>query len=124
MKRSQSSLSLIEYPQQIGDSAILHLHQRTDPMRPNSENAFRTMYKATLEPGALDVRTKELMAIVAAVSRLCEHCLHHHVPLAMRAGATREEVLEAMDIAVLMGGGPAHAFSKVVLKIWDDAAAK
>lgn len=37
------------------------------------------MYKSVLEPGELDVKTKELISIVAAVSRLCEHCLHHHV---------------------------------------------
>ncbi len=92
-------------------------------MRQESENAFRSMYRASLEPGVLDVKTKELMAIVAAVSRLCEHCLHHHVPLAVRAGATRDEVLETLDIAVLMGGGPAHAFSKIVLKLYDEAAA-
>ncbi|MDP7028991.1 MAG: carboxymuconolactone decarboxylase family protein [Phycisphaerales bacterium] len=91
-------------------------------MRAASEKAFRTMYHAVLEPGTLDVKTKELMAIVAAVSRLCEHCLHHHVPLAVKAGASREELLESLDVAVLMGGGPAHAFSKVAIRIFDDAA--
>ncbi|MDP6479079.1 MAG: carboxymuconolactone decarboxylase family protein [Phycisphaerales bacterium] len=92
-------------------------------MREKSETAFRTMYKAILEPESLDIKTKELMAIVAAVSRLCEHCLHHHVPLAHKNGATREEILETLDVAVLMGGGPAHAFSKIALKLYDEAAA-
>jgi alkylhydroperoxidase/carboxymuconolactone decarboxylase family protein YurZ len=38
--------------------------------------------------------------------------------------ATREEILETLDVAVLMGGGPAHAFSKIVLKLYDEAASK
>jgi len=80
------------------------------------------MYRASLEPGVLDVKTKELMAVVAAVSRLCEHCLHHHVPLAVKAGASREEMQETLDVAVLMGGGPAHAFSQIVMKLYDQAA--
>ena len=92
-------------------------------MRIETEDAFRTMYKSALEPGELDIKTKELMSIVAAVSRLCEHCLHPHVALALQHGASREELLETLDIAVLMGGGPAHAFSKIVLKIYDQAAA-
>jgi len=80
------------------------------------------MYRQALVPGTLDVKTKELMAIVAAVSRLCEHCLHHHVPLAVKAGATREEIQETLDVAVLMGGGPAHAFSQIVMKLYDQTA--
>lgn len=99
----------------IEQKVILH-------MRNETESAFRTMYKAATEPGALDIKTKELMSVVAAVSRLCEHCLHHHVPLALKHGASREEMLEAMDIAVLMGGGPAHAYSQVAMKIFDKAA--
>ena len=47
-------------------------------MRIETEDAFRTMYKSALEPGELDIKTKELMSIVAAVSRLCEHCLCHY----------------------------------------------
>ena len=60
------------------------------------------------------------MIVGIAVALRCEYCLQKHVPEAVKLGATREEILEAVSTAILMAGGPAVAYgSVVVLEILD-----
>ncbi|HQX93806.1 MAG TPA: carboxymuconolactone decarboxylase family protein, partial [Thermomonas sp.] len=59
-----------------------------EPMR-----AFSGLAREALKPGALDVRTKELIAIGIAVATRCDGCVGFHAKAAIKAGATREEVL-------------------------------
>ena len=60
------------------------------------------------------------MIMGIAVALHCEYCLWKHVPEAVKLGATREEILEAVSTAILMAGGPAVAYgSVVVLEILD-----
>ncbi|MEZ0394193.1 MAG: carboxymuconolactone decarboxylase family protein [Desulfurococcaceae archaeon] len=56
---------------------------------------------------ALDTKTKELMSLAIAVAIRCEPCIMWHANAALRAGATLDEVLDAIKVAVCMGGGPA-----------------
>ena len=72
-----------------------------DPMR-----AFSGLAREALKPGALDVRTKELIAIGIAVATRCDGCVGFHAKAAIKAGATREEVLETLSMAIYMGAGP------------------
>ena len=73
-----------------------------EPMR-----AFSGLAREALKPGALDVRTKELIAIGIAVATRCDGCVGFHAKAAIKAGATREEVLETLSMAIYMGAGPA-----------------
>lgn len=59
----------------------------------------------------IDNRTKELMSLAIAVVVRCDHCILWHTDAALEAGATREEIVDALKIAVVMGGGPAMTYA-------------
>ena len=70
---------------------------------------------AVLSDGAVDLKTKELIAVgIAAFSR-CEYCIVGHVNNAFKAGCTKEEILEAAGVAIAFGGGPASAYVATTL---------
>lgn len=62
-------------------------------------------------PAALDAKTKELMSLAIAVVTKCEDCILWHVDGALEAGASHEEILDTLKVAVVMGGGPALMFA-------------
>lgn len=65
---------------------------------------------------ALDAKTRELICVGLAVDKRCKYCICVHVNGAYKAGATRDEILAAAEVAVAMGGGPSLAYSATVLK--------
>lgn len=82
---------------------------------------FAQLHKAVAAAdGALSLRHKELMALALAVGMRCEGCIAVHVHDAIKAGATREEIVEAIGVAILMGGGPAMMYGAEALKAADD----
>jgi AhpD family alkylhydroperoxidase len=74
---------------------------------PEQIGAFHNFMEAVEAPGALDAKQKELINIGLAVAAQCEWCIALHVQGALKAGATKEEIVEAGMQAVLMHGGPA-----------------
>ena len=54
--------------------------------------------------GALDVKTKELLGLVASAVLRCDDCIKYHLETAFKNGATKEEMMESMGIATLVGG--------------------
>ena len=82
--------------------------------------SFRALHSQTMKKGALDVKTKELLAIGAGVSSQCEWCIAIHVKNALDVGATREEILEAGWVTVMMGGGPKLMYMQGLLKALED----
>ena len=72
---------------------------------------FANLHKASTAKGALETKTKELIALGIAVAVRCESCTAFHVHDALKAGATRAEVLETLGVAVMMGGGPAAMYA-------------
>ena len=88
---------------------------------PEVMNALAGLHSEVAKDGALSAKTKKLMMVGIAVALRCEYCLWKHVPEAVKMGATREEILEAVSTAIVMAGGPAVAYgSVVVLKILDE----
>jgi AhpD family alkylhydroperoxidase len=79
-------------------------------------NAFMGLLGAAYKPGALDVKTKELISCAIGVYNRCEYCIVFHVYKAFEAGATREEIMEAAMVAVAFGAGPSIAFASTLLK--------
>lgn len=65
--------------------------------------------------GALSVREKELIAIGISLYHRCEDCIAVHVFNAFEAGCTRQEIIEAAEIAMVFGGGPSLAASATLL---------
>ncbi len=82
-------------------------------------SAFAQLNGAATAPGALDARTKQLMALGISIATRCEGCIAYHVHDAIRAGATREEIMETMGLAILMGGGPAVVYASKALEAFD-----
>jgi AhpD family alkylhydroperoxidase len=78
---------------------------------PATMAGFAGLHKAATARGALDTKTKELIALAIAVTARCDSCISFHVHDALAAGATRAEVLDAVGVAVLMGGGPAAMYA-------------
>jgi AhpD family alkylhydroperoxidase len=70
----------------------------------------------TFNDGALNKKTKELMALSISIVTKCEPCMEWHLDQALQAGATDKEVYETIDVAIEMGGGPAGAYARFVLK--------
>ncbi len=78
---------------------------------PGPMGGFANLHKAATTSGALNAKTKELIALGIAVAVRCDSCISFHVHDALAAGATRAEVLDALGVAVLMGGGPAAMYA-------------
>src|SRR5690606_12530667 len=55
-------------------------------------------------PGALDVKTKELLGLVASAVLRCDDCIKYHLETSHKEGLSKEEVMEALSIATLVGG--------------------
>ena len=72
---------------------------------PGLMSAFGKLHSAAVADGALNPKVKELIALGIAVSVRCHGCVSYHVHDALGAGATREEILETVGVAILMGGG-------------------
>jgi len=87
---------------------------------PGTMKAFSALAREALAPGQLDVKTKELVAI--AIATRCDGCVGFHTKAAIRAGATREEVLETISMAIYMGAGPSMIYGAEALRAFDELA--
>jgi AhpD family alkylhydroperoxidase len=77
------------------------------------------MEKATYSDRALPRKTKELIAVGISVVMDCESCMQWHIEQAAEAGATSEEVLEAVEVGMEMGGGRATVSARFALDVMD-----
>jgi AhpD family alkylhydroperoxidase len=81
--------------------------------------AFLKMEQATYVDGALPRKTKELVAVGISVVINCESCMQWHIEQAARLGASRRELLEAVEVGIEMGGGPATVAARFALEAMD-----
>jgi AhpD family alkylhydroperoxidase len=86
---------------------------------PEALGAFGRLSHAAQAPGAVDHKTKELVALAIAVVVRCEGCIGYHARSAVRAGASRQEVAEVLAVAVQMGGGPSVNYAADALRAYD-----
>jgi len=77
---------------------------------PDVYKGFSELHHASFAEGALDTRTKELIALALAVSQQCDGCIASHSRGAVKAGATKQEAAEAIGVTFLMNGGPATIY--------------
>lgn len=73
---------------------------------PETMRAFSDLHKTSVGDGVLSSKVKELIALGIAITVRCDGCIAFHVHDALQADASREEILETIGVAVLMGGGP------------------
>lgn len=78
--------------------------------------AFAGAVEEASKDGALSRKVKELIFTALSLNQQCEYCIAHHATEAMQAGATEEEVYEAAQVAVAMGGGPTWTYAVTLLR--------
>ena len=83
----------------------------------NVFRAFCEMEDKTYEEGCLSVKQKRLIAIGIAVAINCESCMEWSIKQALDNGASEEEIIEAIEIAIEMRGGPATAYARFAMNI-------
>ncbi len=85
---------------------------------PGPMTGFARLHKKAVEDGALSAKVKEMMALAISIAVGCKGCIAYHAHDAIKAGATRPELLETISVGVMMAGGPgtiyaAHALDAV-----------
>ena len=83
--------------------------------------AFLEMEEAAFSDGALPKKVKELIALGISVVINCESCMQWHIEQAVTANATEAEVLEAVEVGIEMGGGPATVSARFALQVMEGA---
>jgi AhpD family alkylhydroperoxidase len=90
---------------------------------PEEMAGFAKLHRAAVADSALPAKTRELIALGIAIASRCDGCIAYHVHDALAAGATSEEVLDAIGVAVMMGGGPGAVYGAEALDALEQFAA-
>ena len=90
--------------------------QRTQ-LAPHIHEAFQTFSKYVFADGAIPAKTKQLIAVDVAHVTQCPYCIRGHTKLALKHGATQEEVMEAIWVAAEMRAGGAYAHSILAIEV-------
>jgi AhpD family alkylhydroperoxidase len=97
-----------------GQEVLDELRPQTRELRhqiPEVYKGFAALHGAALADGALDAKTKELIALALSVGSQCDGCIASHARGAVRHGATKQEAAEAIGVTLLMGGGPSSIYA-------------
>ena len=94
-----------EYYQQLQNLMLKLGRELPGPM-----SGFGQLHRHATADGALSTKVKELIALGIGIAARCDGCIAYHVHDALRAGATRKEIVETIGVAILMGGGPATVY--------------
>ncbi len=86
---------------------------------PTETQAFSYFFQKTESGTALSLKHKELINVALAVASQCDWCIGAHVKSAVQAGASRDEIVEAGFMAVIMHGGPALMYMTTLLEALD-----
>lgn len=106
-----------DYKAIIGDISAYSAELRK--LIPETMQGFSAMAKGATQSGALTEQTKELLALALGVAARCDGCLGYHTKALARLGAKREEVAEALGMAIYMGGGPSLMYAADALRAFD-----
>ncbi|MGD0743307.1 MAG: carboxymuconolactone decarboxylase family protein [Acidimicrobiales bacterium] len=112
---------------------MTHAHETLEELRepsrelrrliPDVYAGFAGLDRAAMAEGALSVKCKELIALAIGATRECDACLASHGRGAARAGASEEEVAEAMGVVILMNGGPGTVWGPRALEAFREFSA-
>lgn len=91
---------------------------------PDLAAGFGGLLAKVMKHKALDVKQKELIILAISLVLRCKPCIYIHVQKCLQASASREEILEAASVAVIMQGGPAYVHMPEVIKALDELEAK
>lgn len=94
--------------------------QRRD-LTPDASAAFQAFQSKVFADGALDQKSKQIIAVAVAHVTQCQQCIRSHTKAALRAGATPQQLMEAVWVAAEMRAGGAYAHSNVMLAAINEA---
>ena len=100
-----------------------HISANLKPLRrdlPETMQAFSALAQCATRDGALDKKTKELIALALGVAAHCDACIGFHVEALIKLDASRLEIEEALGMAVYMGGGPALMYAGEALAAYEE----
>jgi len=110
---------------------VEHAHEVRDELRgpakelraliPDVMRGYGELSRAALAPGELSLATKELLALVIAITRECDGCIVAHSRSCAREGVTRQALAEALGVAIMMNGGPGTVWGPRALRSYDEA---
>lgn len=90
-----------------------------ESLAPQVNAAFEAFSSAVFAEGALPEKTKQLIAVAVAHTTQCPYCITGHTRLALRKGASEQEIMEAIWVAAEMRAGGAYAHSTLALGVMD-----
>jgi len=111
---SNTTVHEVSYPDKLRDAKKNTLSLMS--AQPAVMKGFTGLHQAGVAAGALDTKTKELMALAISITARCDDCIAHHTYDALKAGASKEEVADAIGVAILMGGGPGMLYAAHAIK--------
>lgn len=86
---------------------------------PDTMKGFTNLHRASTAKGPLSTKTKELIALSIAITVRCDGCIAFHVNDSLKAGASSEEIMETIGVAVMMGGGPSVVYGCEAMEALD-----
>jgi len=86
--------------------------------------AFGSLSMAATASKAIVSKTKELMALAISIAVHCDGCVAYHTKMAHQHGATRDELVETVTLAIYMGGGPAAVYGADAVRAYDQFSGK
>lgn len=100
---------------QLYPETTKEIHDKRVALAPEMSEAFHNFGKAVFKGGALSEKTKQLIAVAVAHVTQCPYCIRSHTKLALRKGASKEEVMEAIWVASEMRAGAAYAHAALAI---------
>ncbi|MDF0706650.1 carboxymuconolactone decarboxylase family protein [Flagellimonas okinawensis] len=85
-------------------------------LTPEQHKAWRNFSRSVFKDGVLDEKTKQLIAVAVAHVTQCPWCIKAHTPMALRKGASKEEIMEAIWVAAEMRAGAAYSNANIALE--------
>lgn len=89
---------------------------------PEVMKSFNELGRAATADGALDAKTKELIALALSVAARCDPCIGFHAKALVKMGATRQEIDETLGVTTYMGGGPSLMYAARAGAAFDEFA--
>ncbi len=112
-------MTYTELTQTISGNLKTLAHDTPDLMK-----SFNQLSHTALKAGAVDAKTKEMIALAIGVSARCDGCIGFHVKALVNMGITLQELEEVLGVAVLMGGGPSLMYAANALDAFKEFSGK
>lgn len=87
---------------------------------PDVMSAFGSLAQSATKDGALEKKSKEFIALALGIAGHCDGCIGFHVQALVKLGASREEFIEVLGMAVYMGGGPSLMYAAEALQAFEE----